>query len=248
MALILSISQIGIVHGQLTGKSFRPCLSTIAEHSINGLKYSASDRGNKIILLTASTLVLASLKYDRATLDYIQKQNPLPPFLAQFGDYYGNYRAGFGLVTGIGLEAIAGLHSADMLFKRLEYASLAMLATAQVTLLLKLVVGRERPSGKNFRSFPSGHTSHSFAVATIVNTLYGPIPGIVTYTCASLVALSRIQDDAHYLSDVIFGAALGIVIARGFARAYDWDKDESGKNFHFQLWANNSQIGLTYKF
>jgi membrane-associated phospholipid phosphatase len=34
------------------------------------------------------------------------------------------------------------------------------------------------------------------------------------------VATSRIHDNKHYLSDVIFGAALGTAIGRGFALGY----------------------------
>jgi membrane-associated phospholipid phosphatase len=48
--------------------------------------------------------------------------------------------------------------------------------------------------------------------------------GIPTYTIASYVAMSRLHDNRHYASDVIFGAATGIVIGRSVT----WH----GRNFY----------------
>jgi len=44
--------------------------------------------------------------------------------------------------------------------------------------------------------------------------------GIAAYCLAVLVAASRINDNKHYLSDVLFGAGLGTAVGRGFALAY----------------------------
>ena len=43
---------------------------------------------------------------------------------------------------------------------------------------------------------------------------------IVTFVAAALVAASRVVMGAHYLSDVIMGAVIGIVVARALAAAY----------------------------
>jgi len=68
---------------------------------------------------------------------------------------------------------------------------------------------------------PSGHTSHSFTVAAITNELYGREVGTVAYLIAGLVAVSRINDNKHFLSDVIVGAGIGTIIGRGFAKTYN---------------------------
>jgi hypothetical protein len=47
---------------------------------------------------------------------------------------------------------------------------------------------------------------------------------------ATLVGISRIHDNKHYLSDVIFGAALGTTIARGFAHVYQTDNSSPSGN------------------
>lgn len=60
-------------------------------------------------------------------------------------------------------------------------------------------------------SFPSGHTTSSFACSTVM-MFYNPILGIIGYIYASLTAISRLYLFVHYLSDVICGTILGISI------------------------------------
>ena len=105
--------------------------------------------------------------------------------------------------------------------EKMEFATLAMVTNVVVTEGMKRGFGRKRPNGSCCKSFPSGHTSHSFTIATIVNELYGDQIGIAAYCLAALVAASRINDNKHYLSDVIFGAGLGTAVGRGFALSYN---------------------------
>ncbi len=76
------------------------------------------------------------------------------------------------------------------------------------TVALKLSVDRTRPDGRN-HSFPSGHTSTVFAVATIISYEY-PDWRIPAYSLAGAVGLSRIALGRHYVGDVLAGAAIGI--------------------------------------
>jgi membrane-associated phospholipid phosphatase len=74
-------------------------------------------------------------------------------------------------------------------------------------------VRRQRPEGSGF-AFPSGHTTVSFASATVLQQHFGWKAGAPAYALASYIALSRVQMQRHYLSDVAFGAALGIAAGR----------------------------------
>lgn len=69
----------------------------------------------------------------------------------------------------------------------------------------------------NRGSFPSGHTAGAFAVASIFALRYGRrhrwIPW-VAYSLASLTALSRVAESAHFPSDVFMGGALAYTISR----------------------------------
>jgi membrane-associated phospholipid phosphatase len=82
-----------------------------------------------------------------------------------------------------------------------------------MTAAIKMSVNRTRPDGTQY-SFPSGHSSVSFATATVLQRDLGWKVGIPAYGFATYVAASRIQDKRHFLSDVTFGAAIGIVAGR----------------------------------
>lgn len=90
----------------------------------------------------------------------------------------------------------------------------AQILAQGTTQAIKHAVGRTRPDGTNSHSFPSGHTSTMFATATVVQRHFGWKAGIPAYAAAAYVAAGRVQDQRHYLSDVAFGAALGVVAGR----------------------------------
>ena len=79
---------------------------------------------------------------------------------------------------------------------------------------LKYAVRRERPDGSNHLSFPSGHAAVTFATATVIERHLGWRYSILAYAVATYVATSRLHDNQHYLSDVVFGAAVGTIAGR----------------------------------
>lgn len=89
----------------------------------------------------------------------------------------------------------------------------AQLVTQTITGTIKTAVGRTRPDGTQY-SFPSGHTATTFATATVLQRHFGWKVGVPAYAAAGYVAASRIQVRRHFLSDVAFGAALGIAAGR----------------------------------
>jgi membrane-associated phospholipid phosphatase len=82
----------------------------------------------------------------------------------------------------------------------------------------KLAVGRERPDGSSDQSFYSGHTSNSFMWAAAIEDHFGWKAGIPAYVVASLVGVSRVTSGSHWASDVIFGAAMGIISGKTAGR------------------------------
>lgn len=59
-----------------------------------------------------------------------------------------------------------------------------------------------------------GHASVTFASATVIERHLGWKQSTLGYTIASYVAASRLHDNRHYLSDVVFGAAVGAIAGR----------------------------------
>jgi membrane-associated phospholipid phosphatase len=89
----------------------------------------------------------------------------------------------------------------------------AQISVVSWTYAIKFVAERTRPNGDP-RSFPSGHASNSFAAATVLEEHYGWKLGIPAYAMAAYTAASRVTANQHWVSDVVFGAALGVVSGR----------------------------------
>ncbi len=107
----------------------------------------------------------------------------------------------------------------------------AMAITAVFTYAIKYATQRHRPhdddppdpriwegpfGSYSSTSFPSGHSSMIFAVAAVFASEYRDriwVP-IMSYSLASLAAVSRVYDDKHWASDVIIGSALGFFIGK----------------------------------
>lgn len=79
---------------------------------------------------------------------------------------------------------------------------------------MKFAVGRERPDHSNHQSFPSGHSAATFAGATVLERHLGWKKSALAYVVAAYVASSRLHDNVHYLSDVVFGSACGVIAGR----------------------------------
>ena len=90
----------------------------------------------------------------------------------------------------------------------------AQIVAMTVTGVIKQTAQRNRPDSSDMRSFPSGHTSVSFASATVLQRELGWKVGIPAYAVASYVGMARIEKQKHFLSDVAFGAAVGILAGR----------------------------------
>ena len=96
-----------------------------------------------------------------------------------------------------------------------------ILGLAGVVLAVKFLVKRKRPEGDwgeiyrntDPHSFPSGHAARAFLIAVLGTVLAPPWLAIVLWVWAPLVALARVAMGVHYLSDIIAGAILGIIVA-----------------------------------
>jgi undecaprenyl-diphosphatase len=124
-----------------------------------------------------------------------------------------------GIPAGLLVGGIAG-HDEAMRQNSLFVASSTLISTG-LTVLIKQLVKRRRPFVQNVSivpvyragstSFPSGHTSTSFATATALSIAYPKWYVIVpSYLWAGSVSYSRMYLGVHYPSDVGAGALLGV--------------------------------------
>lgn len=85
----------------------------------------------------------------------------------------------------------------------------AALVSQALTQGIKVTVRRDRPTGECC-AFPSGHAATAFASASVIERHFGYRGAIPTYAIAAYVATSRLHDNRHFVSDVLFGAAVGV--------------------------------------
>tara|TARA_B100000686_G_scaffold283255_1_gene306114 strand:+ start:31 stop:1017 length:987 start_codon:yes stop_codon:yes gene_type:complete len=132
-------------------------------------------------------------------------------------------------------------------------ATESFLITSLYTTALKYSFGRHRPrtgdsstsfdgftTNRDHNSFPSGHTSTAFAIATVVANEYEEIPYIkpISYGIATLTGFSRVNDEAHWASDVFIGAALGYFTSKTLLRLHNNKKGQ-----HFTIYPRADSRG-----
>lgn len=93
-------------------------------------------------------------------------------------------------------------------------------ATAGATLILKYSIKENRPDFSNKHSFPSGHTSVTFAAATYIGRRYGWKWSIPAYALSTYTAWGRVYGKKHHWWDVAAGAAIGAASAMIFTHPY----------------------------
>jgi membrane-associated phospholipid phosphatase len=125
----------------------------------------------------------------------------------------------------LGLAA-AGLAAGDSrLVRSAKRVGASVLLAGAVAGGAKLAIGRPRPEqsldADGYRPFsgqvsmPSGHCTVAFALSTsLADEIHRPWASVGLYGLASAVAWSRINDNKHWLTDVVSGALVGITSAK----------------------------------
>jgi len=114
------------------------------------------------------------------------------------------------------------MYSADILgakaknhwFDQTKYLLISNLVSGYTTRKLKSLTGKTRPNGSS-RSFPSGHSTTAFSNASVLyNEFYesSPLLAYSGYTFAAATAVFRMSNNRHWVSDIMVGAGIGIVV------------------------------------
>jgi len=196
--------------------------------------------------------------------------------VTNFGGLYEGYTLG-------ALGAYGFLFKNEKMQTTTLLALQSYITGAAVEAVLKFVSGRQRPEAINaaeagaepkflgpFKtirdaqgnklnsSFPSGHTTVAFAAATVYAMEYkDKLPWVpwLAYSAASLIGVSRITENKHWLTDVVAGAALGYLTGRlvvnNYHRYAKLKSPKTSKNsVSFTMGYNYGQLtpGLLYRF
>lgn len=96
----------------------------------------------------------------------------------------------------------------------------ALSVTGSITIGMKAIRNNRTPNDKPL-AWPSGHTSSSFTVASVLDELYGPEIGIPAYIGAGFVGYRMMDSGDHWASDVLFGGVLGYIVGHHFGAKHN---------------------------
>ena len=157
-------------------------------------------------IATVGVLALHNDVDDRIQRNF-SRNKPLGKY-SKYGDLAGQVIPNAAYAVGMALDGLIGHHDESMNNALLMTKSTAY--SALVTTALKYSVREPRPNDSNNRvSFPSGHATTAFAFASTVAAIHEWYWGIPAYALGVFVGLSRINDNQHWLHDVLAGATIG---------------------------------------
>jgi membrane-associated phospholipid phosphatase len=230
-SLLLSVfatSLLSLASVQATYADQSPGFGTII---VNDIKYEATAPARwdsqdwKDIGWAAVAVAGTSIIADRPVRDFMRKQTPGNTFLNDVQNFGQSYAVG---VVG-GFYAVGLLTDNEKTVHVGEDLISASLISATINQTLKVTVNRYRPrddqgvvnlqgySGlNNNSSFPSGHTTEAFTLASVIASSYDdPWVSYGVYSVAGMVGIARMYLDAHWASDVVASAFIGTWVGKG---------------------------------
>lgn len=195
-------------------------------------------------LICATTIAAALLQEDRRfnrALSTAKEQSWLvhksSPVITTLGGYHGVLLLG-------GLGAYGAIAHNPKLSTTVMLATQSYITSGIWAFVFKTALGRTRPSeynhwtgpgrifrpqdrhladGSEFNSFPSGHTTTAFAIASVFARQYKnkPLVGIGAYTIATMVGLSRMTENRHWGSDILAGGLLGYLCGTAVVKNFE---------------------------
>lgn len=124
----------------------------------------------------------------------------------------------------------------------LKQGALAGVTTVGMTYALKYLVKKDRPDHSDRHSFPSMHTSVSFAGAAFIQRRYGWKWGIPAYALSTYVGWSRVYGKKHDWWDVAAGAVIGAgssyIFTRPFAQKHNLTISPVAGDGHYGIYAS----------
>lgn len=202
------------------------------------------DKNDWIKLAAVSSISYGVMHLDKNIRNLVLDNNRFQNSpLIEFGRIWGEPVSTLALAGSFYLHGSLAENSAN---KKLgfEIGEAAFYSTL-ITMIIKFSFGRERPrqtsdpfsfhpfsfNGPEFLSFSSGHTVLAFSLSTVLaKNTENDFLEIAYYIPAFLTAFSRVYQNHHWTSDVIFGGFLGFTIAEFVTKLHKTKNSEVGNN------------------
>ena len=207
-------------------------------------------------VMGGSTLIAVTL--DEPVYDYFKdRQTEAMNKFTEIGFILGEPNVNYPIM--FGMWGAGAIFNNDWMRQTGGMMIASVTASGLIQTFAKTAFGRARPSTGDgalsfkpfdgtpqYHSLPSGHTSLAFALHWVLARQVNWLPAkIVFYSIPVIVAISRIHDGAHWMSDVVLGGALGIAMAETVLRVYPkLQQKDQGLAFG----PTQSGFGFVYKF
>lgn len=191
-----------------------PALNTFGSQLLHNLKATFTSKQNLLPLAIGSGATAVSSIWGQDAREFFENPNKAAK-LGEVGQWLGSPALLGGLAGG---SLLIGYKSGHHKLRRVGFdLSQSFILVQGTTQALKFTVRRERPNGESNQSFPSGHSSGSFAMAVVIAHHY-PEAAFPAFGVAGFVAFSRLVKDKHWLSDSVGGATLGLIVGMTVVR------------------------------
>lgn len=214
--------------------------------------------------LIGGTIALSAAD-DEINSFFLQQQDDFPKFIRDIGWYFGSPQNYF--MANAGLYGV-GLFTRNEQIRRTSVLIISSsFTTGIITSLLKTSVGRARPSAglgnwefdpfsdePKYHSFPSGHSSLSITAAhAIAKQFDNTWVKIGIYSIGAIPPISRLVDNAHWITDIAFSTALSIIVVDGIDKFLSkkelyQDRSSSKNKISWNVSFGANKIGFTGTF
>jgi membrane-associated phospholipid phosphatase len=185
------------------------------------------------VILTAMSLYAMTDNENFSRVEVKEERDEWAPHFHHKSDNYLQFAP---IVAVYGLN-MAGVKGKNDFRNRTALLLKSELLVAAITFPLKKLTAEPRPDTGTPNSFPSGHTAQAFAAATFMAKEYGHRSvwySVGAYSLATCVGAMRVLNDRHWASDVLAGAAVGI-LSTNLVYLTHHQKTSSKKNKHQTL-------------
>lgn len=207
LGIQLALTQIGIA--QRVDSLYK--IPEIRIEQIPAIRSHAWKQAVKIpAMLTAAGLFAMT---DNDVVDRFEVREERNELIPKFRTHIDDYLQYAPIVATYGLN-LAGVKGENNFGNRTALLVKSELLMATVTFSLKKLTAVPRPDTGTPNSFPSGHTAQAFAAATFMAKEYGKqnkMYAVGAYAIATGIGTLRVMNNRHWVSDVVVGAAVGIL-------------------------------------
>lgn len=247
---------------QLAKHDVKYTLKSVGNSFTRPLHWKAKDYAKLGILLGGTAALTFA---DDPVRDLFQNnRDGFPKVVRDFGWYFGSPQNYF--MANAGLYGFGLITKNEKVRKTSVLIISASITTGFIQTITKNAVGRARPAtgvgnlefspyanDSRFRAFPSGHTILSVTMAHAIAKQFDNIwAKIGIYSIGAIPPISRLVDDAHWITDIVFSTAVSIFVVDGIdkflfkEKAYDYPREKKLVSWNLRFGTN--QIGLVGSF